>query len=383
MSERIRIAHILPWPEVGGTEVATLRIAKLVGRGRLEHIAYVLPGDNGCRRLFAAEGFETREYPAAEPSWRHPGPWWKFSWALGQDMRRRGITLMHCADVMGALYAAWAGRLAGLPVMSHVRNRFETISRRDRTFLAPVGRFVFVSQDTWRRFAYRLPAGRGQVVYDGIDVPDAAGAETAGVREEFGIPQGARLVGMVARIAPQKDHETLIRAAVRLKGMGLNLQFLLIGDYTSCQEWRYYHTRLREQIAKADLEKWFQFTGHRQDVKRLMGALDIFALTTHVEGLPLAILEAMAMGKPVLATAVDGVPEVVKDGVTGLLHRHEDDQQLAEQIARLATDVGLANRMGAAGRSLVKKSFSTEQFAGAMGMLYEKVAKRASIDPRN
>ena len=127
MRERIRVAHILPWPEVGGTEIATVRIAKLLVCDRFEHVPYILSGENGCRRLFAGEGFETREFTAVEPSWRHPGPWWRASWALAQDMRRRGITLMHCANVLAAHYAAWAGRLAGLPVLSHVRGRFETI----------------------------------------------------------------------------------------------------------------------------------------------------------------------------------------------------------------------------------------------------------------
>jgi len=372
--ERIRVAHILPWSEVGGTEVATVRIAKLVGNDSFEHIAYILPGDNRCRRFFAGEGFETREFAAVEPSWRHPGLWWRFSWALAKDMRRRGITLMHCADVLGAHYAAWAGRLARLPILSHVRSRCETISRRDGTFLAPVERFAFVSHDTWRRFAYRVPERRGQVVYDGIDVPNLPASGAAGVRKEFGVPAEARLVGMVARVAPEKDHETLIRAAARLKGAGLELRFLLIGDYASYPAWRDYYARLRKQIAEAGLEKWFLFTGHREDVRRLMEALDIFALATHIEGLPLVILEAMAMGKPVLATAVDGIPEVVEDGATGLLHRHGDDEQLAAQIARLAVDAALAERMGASGRSLVKRSFSTEQFAGTMRTLYEELA---------
>ncbi len=374
MRERIRVGHILPWPGVGGSEVATARMAKLVGGDAFEHIAYCLPGDHACRRMFEAEGFETREFVAVEPSWRRPGPWWKVSWALAQDMRRRGITLMHCADVLAAHYAAWAGRLAGIPVLSHVRNRFARISRGDRTLRAPVGRVAWGARDTGRRCAHRGPERRGRVIYDGIDVPMELGGDTAGVREEFSVPAEARLVGMVARIAPQKDQATLIRAAARLKAAGPELRFLLIGDYEDSRERADYYLGLRKQLEEAGLQDRFVFTGHREDVRRLMGALDIFALATHLEGLPLVILEAMALGKPVIATGLDGVPEVVEDGVTGLLHRHEDDEQLAEQIARLAGDRALAERMGAAGRRRVKKSFSTEQFAEAMRTLYEELA---------
>ena len=82
------------------------------------------------------------------------------------------------------------------------------------------------------------------------------------------------------------------------------------------------------------------------------------------------------MGKPVIATAVDGVPEIVEDGVTGLLHRHEDDEQLAEQIARLAADATLAKRVGTAGQDSVRKSFSSERFADTMRTLYEDIVAR-------
>jgi glycosyltransferase involved in cell wall biosynthesis len=256
-----------------------------------------------------------------------------------------------------------------------VRNRFAAISRRDKTFLAPVNEFAFVSRATWRQFGYHVPKNRGHVVYDGIDVPDAKDiVDVAGVRKEFAIPVGARVVGMVARIAPQKDFETLIRAAARLRKAALDLRFLLIGDYMSHAPWREYRARLGGQISRAGLNDWFLFTGHRDDVGRLMGALDIFVLTTHNEGAPLVILEAMAMEKPVLATAVDGIPEVIEDGVTGLLHRHEDDAQLAEQIARLARDATLAKRIGMTAQDSVRKSFSSGHFAHVMRTLYEDVA---------
>ncbi len=100
--------------------------------------------------------------------------------------------------------------------------------------------------------------------------------------------------------------------------------------------------------------------------------MDVFALSTHYEGLPLVILEAMAQAKPVIATAVDGIPEIVIDGETGLLHGHLDDAQLAANIISLLQDEARAAKLGEAGYEFVKKNFSKEQFAMNMVNLYRE-----------
>src|SRR5690606_9598600 len=98
----------------------------------------------------------------------------------------------------------------------------------DRSFLLPVGRFAFVSRDTWKHFGHRVSERRGVVLYDGIELPSAARAleDRAAARREFGIPEGAPVVGMVARVAPQKDFPTLIVAAARLVDRHPDLRFL-------------------------------------------------------------------------------------------------------------------------------------------------------------
>lgn len=369
----IRVAHILPWPNVGGVEQATLRIIKLASGEGLEHVAYCLGGEHAAREFFAGAGCEMASFEAVQPSLRHPGPWWTANRELARDLRRSEITVVHCADVIAAHYVSPAGRMAGVPVLCHVRNRFEDISRRDRTFLWPVNHFAFVSRDTWRRFGHSVGERKGSVIYDGIDVPGVSAASRESVRAEFGIAPEAPLVGMVARIAPQKDHETLLRAAVRLGDTIPGLRFLLIGDRSGATEYQEHFTKLEAMTRERGLNGRFIFTGHRSDVNRLIAGLDIFALVTHQEGLPLVILEAMAMGKPVIATGIDGIPEIVTDGVTGLLHRHADDEHLAAQIASLARDPAQRARLGEAGRSLVETSFSGAQFGANMRALYRRL----------
>jgi glycosyltransferase involved in cell wall biosynthesis len=366
------IGHILPYPSVGGTEHATLRIAKAVDPARFTSLAFCLPDAEPVRAVVTDAGIPCATYDPPVPSYRHGVAYMRSSVKLARELLRCQVDLVHCADLLAAHQVALAGRLAGLPVLCHVRNRFEEISRRDRSFLWPVHRFVFVSQNTWRHFAYDVSANRGTVVYDGIDVPaDADCAEDGhSVRREFHIPEHAPIIGMMARVAPQKDFGTLARAAVRILQSEPEARFLVAGDYASRENHAHYQ-RVRADLEAQGVGGSFIFTGYRKDVSRLLNAFDVFVLSTHCEGLPLVILEAMARGKPVVATAVDGIPEVVHDAESGLLFPHEDHETLAAQIGGLLKDRAWARRLGEAGRRLVRTTFSRTQFAEGMNSVYE------------
>jgi len=117
----------------------------------------------------------------------------------------------------------------------------------------------------------------------------------------------------------------------------------------------------------------FIFTGFREDVARLVAAFDVFVLSTHGEGLPLVILEAMARGVPVAATEVGGIPEVVRHGETGLLHAHGDDAALASHLSSLLSDEAGAAALGEAGRRHVEREFGRERFAREMAGLYREL----------
>ncbi|MFN2417298.1 MAG: glycosyltransferase family 4 protein, partial [Pyrinomonadaceae bacterium] len=247
--------------------------------------------------------------------------------------------------------------------------RHTGLSRRDLSFLRLVGKFIFVSEDTRRKFAHKVAPRRGVVVYDGLEVGPPGPAESvAEVRREFGIGDGEKLVGMVARVSPQKDFPTLARAAALVSAERRDVRFMVVGDYEEAN--REHYDEVRRSLADAGVESRFVFTGFRTDVARLMSAFDVFVLCTHFEGLPLVILEAMARGRPVVATAVDGIPEIVLDGKTGLLHPHEDAGALAARLLSLLGDEAYAARLGGAGREFVKMEWSRERFAENMAAAY-------------
>jgi glycosyltransferase involved in cell wall biosynthesis len=376
------IAHILPYPSVGGTEHATLRIAKAVDPSRFASIAFCLPDAEPVRAIVTDTGIPCATYDPPVPSYRHGAAFLRSSVRLARDLVRRQVDLVHCADLLAAHQVALAGRLAGLPVLCHIRNRFEEISRRDRSFLWPVHRFVFVSQNTWRHFAYDVSADRGTVIYDGIDVPPSTdGAEDRhSVRREFNIPDRAPIIGMMARVAPQKDFATLARAAVRILQTEPEARFLVAGDFASRDNHEHYQ-RVRSDLQACGVAEAFIFTGYRKDVPRLLNSLDVFVLSTHCEGLPLVILEAMARGKPVVATAVDGIPEIVQDTESGLLFPHQDHETLAAHIVGLLRNGVWARRLGEAGRRLVRTAFSRTQFAAGMNAVYEGMLGAGSRRP--
>ncbi len=371
-----KVAHLMPFPGLGGTEIATLRVIQASARHGVESVALFFEPTEELLNAFRKEQVPVMCPERPFPSLVRRSPkFWKQSYALARELKRLRVDLVHCADVLAAYSGALAGRLAGLPVLCHVRNRHTDIQRRDRAFLLPVNHFAFVSQDTWRGFLHSVPPKRGSVLYDGITpASDQAlasyASERPAVRAEFSIPSGATLFGMFGRIAPQKDYKTLIHAAAQVIAKGKDVYFLLCGAYKAGDG---FYEEVRGEIGRAGVSDRFRLAGFRTDVQRLMGAIDVQVHSTHWEGLPLAILEGMGCARPVIATSVDGIPELVTDGVTGWLYPHADAASLASCLNQAAEDPGRCQRMGLAGRKVVQTTFTDEMFERNLMALYKKV----------
>ena len=372
--QNFRIAHVMPWSSVGGTEHATLRLAQTLKNREYEHIIFCPELSGPVAAMFAQAGFEIAEYRATEPSYRHPRAFLSASFNLGRELRRREIDLVHCADLLAAYYAGLAGKMARLPVLCQIRCSYPRISRRDKTFLKAVDHFAFVSKDSRATFDYKVSDDRATVIYDGMDVRAGVEAEdSAAVRRELGISPDVTIIGMIARVAPAKDFPTLVRSAQSVVRRFPEVRFLIVGDHSMVDLNRRHYAEIRQLISESGLSQYFIFTDHRDDVERLLNAIDIFVLSTKTEGLPLVILEAMAHAKPVVATAVGGVPELVRDNETGFLHSQGDYEAQANQLSLLVEDKGLRHRLGEAGRALAQSDFSSERFATEVSNLYSRL----------
>ena len=343
-------------------------------------VAVLLQDTEDLRRFFGDAGRSVAGWPEPTPSVRHGKTFLAESRALAREFTRLNVSLVHCSDFKAAFHTALAGRLAGVPVICHIRNRSDSLIWRDRLFVRPVNHFAFVSRDTWRGFPLHVPATRGSVIYDGINPPPPRSADEIeqdrrAIRTELGLSPSARVVGMLARVAPQKDYDTLVRAAAQVVQAEPNVRFVVAGDCSANEVSRKHYAYVQGLIQQSGLSDYFLFTDYRTDVMRLLAAFDISVLSTHFEGLPLVLLESMAQAKPMVATAVDGIPEVIVDGVNGFLTPHEDAPALAARLIELIQCPSLAERLGQAARQTVISDFTVEKFARSVADLYGRFVK--------
>jgi glycosyltransferase involved in cell wall biosynthesis len=328
--------------------------------------------------FFRSAGFETATFRSVDLSYRKPVPFLKASVQLARELRRQRVALVHCSDLMAGLRAAPAAKLARLPVLCHIRNPHPDISRHDGPLLWAVDHFIFVSDHASKTFGYPVPAERGSVIYDGIEArPRDRQAGRQRLLAQFSLPSDARLVGMVGRLAPQKDHATLIRAAARVVAVEPTVRFLVVGDHTETDAARQRYRALAQQVEERRLGDHVIFTGFRDDVPELLSGLDVSVLATNFEGFGLVIVEALAQGTPVIATDVGGVNEIITDQVTGLLHRLGDDADLGEKILALLSNKALGERLAQAGRRLVENRFTIRQFGANIARLYRETIAQA------
>jgi glycosyltransferase involved in cell wall biosynthesis len=370
---RRTIAHFMPWSGIGGVEIATLRLVDAT-RDRFRHVAFCLSDATALVESFHALGVETRIYTPPVPSLRHAGKFIRDSATIARELRATGVDVVHFSDEKAAHHNSLAALIARTHTLCHLRVSYPHLPLRQRLCLKPIDRFVFVSKENMDTFCIPLPKGKGRVIYDAVEIPSLdIAANNESVREELGIAASAKVVGTVARISAQKDYRTLAAAATEVLSSYPETIFLIVGDNSLVDLNREHYSHVLQDLKDRGIADRFIFTGHRQDVPRLVAAMDISVLCTHREGFPLSILESMAMQKPVVATAVGGIPEIVLPDVTGYLHRHEDSNGLAAAIMKLIGDPGLARRIGRAAYEHVKQNYSRGKFIEEISRAYSDV----------
>lgn len=380
LTEPLRVAHVLHSEVVGGVEVATLRLAKALEEGSdISIVAFCNGEHSSVEQLFFRNYIKVVPYEAGEFSYRHPTSFLRSTRQFARELRRYKIDLVHCSDLMSAYHAGPAAKLVGVPVVCHIRSGFPNFQARYKPPIFTVDRFVFVSHATWRNFnkIFPLARKRGVVIYDWPPESDANQAVARWrVREQFEMDAHSPLLGMIARIAPQKDFETLIEAMSKVVATNPDVRLLLIGDNQNDADSRAYYEKLVQEISALGITDNVIWGGFREDTADLLSAMDVVLLCTHSEGLPLIILEAMSLGRPVVATDAGGVSELIQNGETGLLHKHQDADHLAMQIQVLLNSPELAKKIGNKAQKVVQARFTRESAVNSIRDLYFQLAKK-------
>jgi len=344
-------------------------LVTVLGLRSLGHRAVLVAHPTGELRRRAAEGLDL--VPLAPRTEMDLAAGWR----LSRVVRQLQPDVIHAHDPHSVAMAALAlgmstqatrpRLVAARRVDFHLgRNAFSRWKYRQ------VDLFICASEAI-RRILLRdgVPGVRAVTVHEGIDLARVGAAPRAALHQELWLPHDAPIVGNVAALVPHKGQRHLIDAAVQVLRHQPDARFIIVGE----GELR---PALEHQIRQHHLEKHVMLTGFRPDVLSLHKAFDIFVMSSVTEGLGTSLLDAMACGKPVVATRTGGIPEVVKDGETGLLVPPRDHDAMAAAVVQLLQDRALRERMGAAGLARVQKQFSAESMVKETLRAYRHIAER-------
>jgi glycosyltransferase involved in cell wall biosynthesis len=345
--------HISFGLDVGGQETLLVEMGRHADRSRFA-LHFVSLGHAGA----IADDLEACGWPVTalgQPSGLKP----RLVSQLARLLRNLRPTVVHTHDNRSLIYGAPAARLARVPRVIHTRHGRNTGANARQIGLIRllsrlVDRYVPVSRDA-ESLSLRegIPAAKVQVIHNGIDLE----------RFAFTGPAPGGPVVAVARLHPEKGVDTLVQAASIASRRNPDLRIEVAGDGP-------FRPELQQMIAELGLMGNLSLLGAVRDVPSLLARAGLFVLPSRSEGVSLSLLEAMARGLPVAATQVGGTPEVVEDGVTGLLVPREDPRALADTLLRLSAETELARRMGAAGRERVVRLFDIRRMVAEYEAFY-------------
>jgi glycosyltransferase involved in cell wall biosynthesis len=271
---------------------------------------------------------------------------------LARVARARGARILHVHGYAAADFGRLAARAVGARLVLHEHFADPRMPAyqglADRVLSRFTDRAIAVSRST-RDFLVRerhVPAEKVRVIWNGAPLDEFAPVpreRAVEVRRGLGIADDATVVGTIGRLSAQKGHRYLLDAAAGLAHGRPDLRILVAGDGDLMEP-------LKAQATALGLGGRVVFTGHRSDVPDLLGALDVFVISSTYEGTPLALFEAMAAGKAIVSTAVDGCREVLEDGLTGVLVPPADPPALAAALSRVVDDAALRASLSAAAR---------------------------------
>jgi len=300
--------------------------------------------------------------------------------ALMSDLRPEVIhNHMYRAELIGTRAAIALGEVGrSRPYVVSTVHSSRVRSGEDRAALRRLtphtDRLIAVSQSIVEKLRHE---GRDTapitLIHNGVDLQRYDHQEPCcTLRDEYGLPQDAPIVGVVARLEPEKGHPTLLDAWPAVLRAVPKARLLVVGEGGRREA-------LEEQARALGVAGQVVFTGRRDDIPAVTAALDVAVLPSYREAQGLTILEAMALSRPVVASNVGGIPEMVENGVTGLLVPPHDPEALAAAIIRLLTDHPLADILARAGHDLVHERFCIQLMVDAVESIYDEGARAVRL----
>lgn len=293
-------------------------------------------------------------------------------------LRRLRPTIVHSFLFRANILARIAGYLTGVPIIiSSIRvmgGEKEYFHFLERMTSFMVDRYVTVSESMKRYIINKskIPVGKISVIYNGVNTKSHDSLQMQDVKLPFDIEAKDKILMTVGRLHRQKGHRYLFQAISKVQKKIPEVKLLVIGEGEE-------ENNLKNLAESLDLTDQIIFAGLRFDVEKILSIAELFILPSLWEGMPNALLEAMAAGKPVVATDVGGIPELVVHGETGLLVSPEDSDALADAIIDLLQDRLKAKEMGEAGRVRVEENFNISETLVRTENLYRELLKEKKL----
>lgn len=358
------VLHLIETSGPGGAERMLISLVENLDKSRYRSLVCLLK-DGWLKTQLQSLDIETMLVP------QHRSldvPWLL---RLSRLLKGRPIHVMHAHEFTMNVYGSLLSRLTGIPIVAtvHGKNYYWVKWRRRLAYRFVARQSVMVAvSDNLKRFLSQWVAihpDEIRIVHNGIDLDRyAVSGRHNSLRKELGINKNQPVIGTVGNLYAVKGQTYLLRACVTVAKAFPNFVLLMAGrgDQLGVLEAEARGLGIRGNV---------RFLGFREDIPSLLQALDVFVLPSVSEGLPLSILEAMAFGKSVVASNVGGIPEVIKDGVTGYLVPPKDPEALAERILLLLHHPQVAADLGRSGRKIVQEAFRLERMIQDYQSLYD------------
>jgi len=401
-----RIVFLDHTAALGGGEIALLNLVQQFNPDRYFPIV-VLFNDGPLANALKAAGIDTRILPLnpavastrkdtlGPASLLHFKRFWLsicFVFSLARLLRDLKPDIVHTNSLKSDILGGFAARLAGIPVIWHIRDRIEgdylpPFSVRLFRFLSRwLPNFIIANSGATLDTLRLGPRKGGSVLYSGIDVRarvvhDGTETDAPTARPRPSGAGGGPLIGLVGRISPWKGQHIFLQAAAMVRRQFPQARFQIVGAALFSEE--AYEKEVRDLAATLNLTDAVEFTGFRKDVPDLVAGLDVLVhASTTGEPFGQVVIEGMAAAKPIVATRGGGIPEIVIDGVTGLLVPMGDAAAMASAICRLLENPALARRMGQRGRQRALEQFTIEHTAEQAQALYDELLTPRQKSPK-
>jgi glycosyltransferase involved in cell wall biosynthesis len=368
MSRKLRLVQITHGMGIGGMERVIADLCRNLDRSVYDIAVY-------CTHILGplADELEALGIPVFHEPIRRRSDHWFRPMRIYRFAREWRPDIVHTQHMAAFLDAALAVRLAGVPALVHTDHSKKYPEKRrymlaERALSGLTDAFCVVSNHTRRELSAfeKIPESRIEVVYNGYDLQAMPGEDDRrAIRDSLGIAHDAPVLGSIARLEWQKGHDLLVAAMPHVLARVPGARAVIVGGGSKEQE-------LRAMVRDLGLEGKVVLTGSRRDALRFLPAFDLFVTSSNFEGMPIALLEAMALSLPVFGTAVGGTPEVVEDGVTGRLITGRDPRAFAEGILGLMSDPGALAACGRAGRVRYDRLFRVGPMVRAYDAIYRR-----------